>query len=347
MALLPSTRISLKFNDIIDYECWFLVDHQRIPSVSVLQQQINNRFYHNVKGKIILTLKGSLIPPWESSLILRDNDQIIVQKENGNIEQRYVGKKKKKKKLGTSLIEGKVTEKDSYADDVTFISENTCGSLDNSRTVHSIKHQRKPKKRKDNQDVVYLEEIQNDEEYSEVKDKKTKKKGYSEGKVKSQQVYIEKKPVKQKKEEDEDLEKNEHKVKKRKREIIEVYEPPILKKKKKKSKSNVRLVNLGVENSHEIVVEQVIEKQEKKHKEACKLSKHQSKDCDKYKEIVINVDEEEEEEKAEEKEDNHDISSYVKKDKNILIVDDDDDDDKSIKANLVVDSIGVRGNDNF
>ncbi|XP_029637152.2 chromatin-remodeling ATPase INO80 isoform X1 [Octopus sinensis] len=347
MALYPSTRISLKFNDIDNYQCWFLVDHQKMPCVNHLQQQINSRFYNNVKGKIILTLKGSLIPPWESSLILRDDDQIVVQKEDGNTEVKCFAKKKGKKKLNTSLKNDSVIEIDTKANDIIFISENKGNLLDNSKKEYSTKKKDKTKKRKyldvkEKQEEEYLEETEKIEELSEKREKK-KKKECAKKKEKVKAHLREK--------EKEHVEKKEHTMKRRRKEI-EVYEEesPLLSvesKKKKKRKSEacdyVPVVKLDFENSPEELVERDQKRHGKKIQKLHELCKNQSTDCDQHKEIVIDDDDDEEEEEGAEEYNNNIKGNNSDLNKEIII-DDDDEEEEEDKPNISSDNRDLENN---
>lgn len=99
MAVGPCVRVCLHFSDLDQETCWFLVDFKKIPTVECMQRMIGRKFYKSEETSFKLTLKGSLLPAWESSFILRDDDQIIVEHEvMAHRSSEYWSKKKKRKK---------------------------------------------------------------------------------------------------------------------------------------------------------------------------------------------------------------------------------------------------------
>ena len=76
-------RIKLNFTDVQDYsesflsKSWFLLDPDNVKTVADLAKELIRRFGLKCKsGSLQLTLDDSLLPDWESTRILRDDDTV-------------------------------------------------------------------------------------------------------------------------------------------------------------------------------------------------------------------------------------------------------------------------------
>ncbi|XP_033764351.1 uncharacterized protein LOC117345386 [Pecten maximus] len=70
-------RIRIYFGNLLQTPTWLLVDHESMHTIQDLENEIRRRFFGN-NNSFVLLLDDCVLPKCEKTVILRDNDRVVV-----------------------------------------------------------------------------------------------------------------------------------------------------------------------------------------------------------------------------------------------------------------------------